>query len=260
MRTWAVIPDTTGTAIQRARSKYPGGRPGHALLDGMAGALPRAATFAFARVAGFFGVRFRATAFLPARLPALLFAAVRFLPAGFRVTRAVFDREDLFFVVMPPSLPRVRHEVTSSRSARTPRPPPGCSTTSGATPAHRVNPGGCPLGMGLRSLLRWPRPSNGGPRGRQITQVEAARQEAERCRHDTAYCGREDEAAREDRRPAGRSEGPKVGRGTTEIPTVENKTQKPLRVPLPSGKVLHLGPRMTGQITGLPLPSPSLSK
>lgn len=33
------------------------------------------------------------------------------------------------------------------------------------------------------------------------------------------------------------------------MPTIENKTPKPLRVPLPRGKVLHLGPRMTGQIT-----------
>jgi hypothetical protein len=31
--------------------------------------------------------------------------------------------------------------------------------------------------------------------------------------------------------------------------TVANKTQKPLSVPLPRGKVLHLGPGKTGQIS-----------
>jgi hypothetical protein len=30
--------------------------------------------------------------------------------------------------------------------------------------------------------------------------------------------------------------------------TVVNKTRRPLRVPLPGGKVLHLGPSKTGQI------------
>lgn len=30
--------------------------------------------------------------------------------------------------------------------------------------------------------------------------------------------------------------------------TVRNKTHRPLRVPLPQGKVLHLGPGKTGQI------------
>ncbi len=30
--------------------------------------------------------------------------------------------------------------------------------------------------------------------------------------------------------------------------TVKNKTQKPLSVPLPRGKVLHLGPLKTGEI------------
>jgi len=31
--------------------------------------------------------------------------------------------------------------------------------------------------------------------------------------------------------------------------TVRNKTQKPLSIPLPRGKVLHLGPMKTGQIS-----------
>lgn len=30
--------------------------------------------------------------------------------------------------------------------------------------------------------------------------------------------------------------------------TIRNKTQQPLRVPLPGGKTLHLGPRKDGQI------------
>jgi hypothetical protein len=33
------------------------------------------------------------------------------------------------------------------------------------------------------------------------------------------------------------------------VTTVSNKTQRPLRVPLPRGKVLHLGPGKTGQIS-----------
>jgi hypothetical protein len=31
--------------------------------------------------------------------------------------------------------------------------------------------------------------------------------------------------------------------------TVKNKTQRPLRVPLPRGKTVHLGPGKSGQIT-----------
>jgi hypothetical protein len=30
--------------------------------------------------------------------------------------------------------------------------------------------------------------------------------------------------------------------------TISNKTNRPLRVPLPQGQVLHLGPRMRGEI------------
>lgn len=33
------------------------------------------------------------------------------------------------------------------------------------------------------------------------------------------------------------------------MPAVSNKTQKPLSVPLPGGKTLHLGPGKTGQIS-----------
>lgn len=32
--------------------------------------------------------------------------------------------------------------------------------------------------------------------------------------------------------------------------TIRNKTSRPLRVPLPQGKVLHLGPKQSGQIAG----------
>lgn len=32
--------------------------------------------------------------------------------------------------------------------------------------------------------------------------------------------------------------------------TVKNKTHRPLRVPLPRGKVLHLGPQQEGQVAG----------
>ena len=31
--------------------------------------------------------------------------------------------------------------------------------------------------------------------------------------------------------------------------TVRNKTHKPIKVPLPQGKILHLGPNQTGQIS-----------
>ena len=33
------------------------------------------------------------------------------------------------------------------------------------------------------------------------------------------------------------------------MPIVSNKTQKPLSVPLPGGKTLHLGPGKTGQVS-----------
>jgi hypothetical protein len=33
------------------------------------------------------------------------------------------------------------------------------------------------------------------------------------------------------------------------VPTVNNKTRKPLNVPLPGGRTLHLGPGKTGQIS-----------
>ena len=40
--------------------------------------------------------------------------------------------------------------------------------------------------------------------------------------------------------------------------TITNKTQKPLRVPLPRGKVLHLGPGKTGQIAQNAIEHPPL--
>ena len=41
---------------------------------------------------------------------------------------------------------------------------------------------------------------------------------------------------------------------------VNNKTQKPLSVPLPGGKTLHLGPGKTGQITSKALEYPRVKK
>jgi hypothetical protein len=42
--------------------------------------------------------------------------------------------------------------------------------------------------------------------------------------------------------------------------SVTNKTNKPLAVPLPRGKVLRLGPRKTGQISSDDLDHPPLKK
>lgn len=42
--------------------------------------------------------------------------------------------------------------------------------------------------------------------------------------------------------------------------TVSNKTHKPLSVPLPGGKTLHLGPGKTGQITAKAAEDPRLKK
>ena len=41
--------------------------------------------------------------------------------------------------------------------------------------------------------------------------------------------------------------------------TISNKTGRPLRVPLPRGKVLHLGPRMSGEIAPSAVTHPSLA-
>jgi hypothetical protein len=41
---------------------------------------------------------------------------------------------------------------------------------------------------------------------------------------------------------------------------VSNKTQKPLSVPLPGGKTLHLGPGRTGQISAKAVDNPQLKK
>ena len=42
--------------------------------------------------------------------------------------------------------------------------------------------------------------------------------------------------------------------------TIRNKTPRPLRVPLPGGKVLHLGPGKTGQVSDKALERPALRK
>jgi hypothetical protein len=42
--------------------------------------------------------------------------------------------------------------------------------------------------------------------------------------------------------------------------TVTNKTHKPLSVPLPRGKTLHLGPGKTGQISAKDAEHPALAK
>jgi len=41
---------------------------------------------------------------------------------------------------------------------------------------------------------------------------------------------------------------------------VSNKTQRPLSVPLPGGKTLHLGPGKTGQISAKAVEDPRLKK
>ncbi len=41
---------------------------------------------------------------------------------------------------------------------------------------------------------------------------------------------------------------------------VTNKTAKPLSIPLPRGKTLHLGPRKSGQISSHDLEHPALRK
>jgi len=42
--------------------------------------------------------------------------------------------------------------------------------------------------------------------------------------------------------------------------TIVNKTTRPLRVPLPGGKVLHLGPKKSGQIADPAAEHPALRK
>ena len=44
------------------------------------------------------------------------------------------------------------------------------------------------------------------------------------------------------------------------MPTVSNKTHKPLSIPLPGGKKLHLGPGKTGQVTAKAVDDPRLKK
>ena len=44
------------------------------------------------------------------------------------------------------------------------------------------------------------------------------------------------------------------------VKTISNKTARPLRVPLPRGKTLHLGPRKTGQIASEDAEHPPLKK
>ena len=41
---------------------------------------------------------------------------------------------------------------------------------------------------------------------------------------------------------------------------VSNKTQRPLSVPLPGGKILHLGPGKTGQVSAKAVDDPRLRK
>ena len=44
------------------------------------------------------------------------------------------------------------------------------------------------------------------------------------------------------------------------MPTLHNKTAKPLRVPLPGGKTLHLGPHASGQVTPKAVDHPPVQK
>jgi hypothetical protein len=44
------------------------------------------------------------------------------------------------------------------------------------------------------------------------------------------------------------------------MPTISNKTHRPLVVPLPGGKTLHLGPGKTGQVAANAVEDPRLKK
>ena len=44
------------------------------------------------------------------------------------------------------------------------------------------------------------------------------------------------------------------------MPAVSNKTQRPVSVPLPGGKTLHLGPGKTGQISAQAVENPRLKQ
>jgi len=44
------------------------------------------------------------------------------------------------------------------------------------------------------------------------------------------------------------------------VKTITNKTRKPIKVPLPGGKFLHLGPMKTGQIADLAAERPAVRK
>jgi hypothetical protein len=45
-----------------------------------------------------------------------------------------------------------------------------------------------------------------------------------------------------------------------QVKTISNKTRRPLSVPLPRGKTLHLGPGKTGQIASTAADHPPLKK
>lgn len=49
-------------------------------------------------------------------------------------------------------------------------------------------------------------------------------------------------------------------RGGPAIKTIVNKTRRPLRIPLPRGKTLHLGPSREGQVHPDALERPALKK
>lgn len=42
--------------------------------------------------------------------------------------------------------------------------------------------------------------------------------------------------------------------------TIRNRTRKPIRIPLPGGRFLHLGPARTGQVTDDAVNRPTLQK
>src|SRR5437773_4165104 len=100
------------------------------------------------------------------------------------------------------------------------------------------------------------------PRGRQVTQVEGARPEAEERRTGTERGGGEVEAGQPQPGEADSGEGRKVARVEKEpaMAAVTNKTGKPLSIALPRGKTLHLGPRKSGQISSHDIEHPSLKK
>ena len=52
----------------------------------------------------------------------------------------------------------------------------------------------------------------------------------------------------------------RLKRKETDLKTIQNKTARPMRVPLPRGKTIHLGPHKTGEIADRASEHPPLVK